>query len=59
VSKHRHLSPDQLQAGLEAIRQSPTDTAVVKAIVIRPQENQRVTLQECHVSPEQGVHGDR
>ena len=53
-----HLSLDQLNDGLSGIRQSPVDNGVLKAIVIRPATNERVSLTECEVSPELGVHGD-
>jgi MOSC domain-containing protein YiiM len=53
-----HLSLDQLNDGLSDIRQSPVDKGVLKAIVIRPATNERVSLTECEVSAELGVHGD-
>lgn len=53
-----HLSLDQLNDGLSDIRQSPVDKGVLKAIVIRPASDERVSLTECEVSPELGVHGD-
>ncbi len=54
----RHLTLEELQAGLPAIRQSPCDDGILAAIVIRPKTNQRTSLQQCHVSPELGAHGD-
>lgn len=53
-----HLSLSKLEAGLNHIQQSPPDEGIVEAIVIRPQTGKRVSLQECELSPEQGVHGD-
>jgi polynucleotide kinase-phosphatase len=44
--------------GLPQIRQSPTDDGLLKAIVIRPATDERVSLTECEISPELGVHGD-
>ena len=54
----RHLTLDELNAGLPIILQSPQDQGVVKSIVIRPVTNQRESLSECELSPELGVHGD-
>ncbi len=53
-----HLTIDQLHAGLSRVRQSPVDRGKLKAIVIRPTTNERVSLSECEVSPDLGVHGD-
>ncbi len=55
----QHLTTDQLNDGLPYIRQSPTDHGVLKAIVIRPRENERRSLQHVELSPESGVHGDK
>ena len=53
-----HLTYDELHRGLPEIRQSPADQGVLKGIVIRPSTDQRVSLTECEISPELGVHGD-
>jgi hypothetical protein len=53
-----HLSLDELRQGLDEIRQSPKDRGIVKAIVIRPETDARVSLQRCELSPDGGVHGD-
>jgi MOSC domain-containing protein YiiM len=53
-----HLSLDELRQGLDEIRQSPKDRGILKAIVIRPETDARVSLQRCEVSPDGGVHGD-
>ena len=53
-----HLSLEELQDGLGEIRQSPKDRGVLKAIVIRPETDARVSLQRCELSPDSGVHGD-
>lgn len=55
----QHLTTDPLNDGLPYIRQSPTDHGVLKAIVIRPRENERLSLQHVELSPEGGVHGDK
>jgi MOSC domain-containing protein YiiM len=54
----RHLSLDELLRGLDEIRQSPADSGLLKAIVIRPETDARTSLQRCELSPELGVHGD-
>ncbi len=53
-----HLTIEEIEAGLPAVRQSPRDHGVLKAIVIRPAENERAVLQQAELSPEGGVHGD-
>ncbi len=54
----RHLRLDELREGLGDIMQSPKDRGVLKAIVIRPVTDERLSLQQCALSPEGGVHGD-
>lgn len=55
----RHLTMQELEAGLDHIRQSPPDAGRLDVIVIRPAPSQRVILQSVEISPEGGVHGDR
>jgi MOSC domain-containing protein YiiM len=54
----QHLSLADLHAGLPTSRQSPSDQGVLKAIVIRPATDERISLGECKLSAELGVHGD-
>ena len=54
----KHLSLDELNRGLSEILQSPKDRGVLRAIVIRPETDARVSLPQCQLSPEGGVHGD-
>jgi MOSC domain-containing protein YiiM len=54
----RHLRLEELRQGLDEIRRSPQDQGTLRAIVIRPQTDARVSLQRCELSPEVGVHGD-
>lgn len=54
----RHLSSDQLNGGLEHIRQSPANHGTLDLIVIRPADLQRTELAHCDVSFRGGVHGD-
>jgi len=53
-----HLNLEELEAGVENIKQSPKDDGTLECIVIRPDTDQRVDLQECELSPKGGVHGD-
>ena len=53
-----HLTLGELNKGLPEIRQSPVDEGVLKAIVIRPATDERISLTQSEISPEFGVHGD-
>ena len=53
-----HLSMDELEAGLDAVRQSPRDQGKLEMIVIRPATDERVSLDECEVSAGRALHGD-
>jgi hypothetical protein len=54
----RHLSIDELNAGLPEILASPKEEGVLRAIVIRPAEGERRDLECCEVSLALGTHGD-
>jgi MOSC domain-containing protein YiiM len=54
----KHLSLDELKESLSEILQSPKDRGILRAIVIRPETDARVSLEQCELSPEGGVHGD-
>jgi hypothetical protein len=54
----RHLTFGELQEGLSEIMRSPKDRGTVTAIVIRPETDARVSLRQCELSPDGGVHGD-
>ena len=53
-----HLTIDQLEAGLETIRQSPKDDGVLELIVRRPQLGEREVLEAGRLDPEDGLVGD-
>jgi MOSC domain-containing protein YiiM len=55
----RHLTREELEAGLPAIRASPADDGVLEAIVVRPVSGERLDLASGEVSLAEGVHGDR
>lgn len=54
----RHLSLQELEAGLEIIRQSPKDHGVLELIVRRPQVGEREVLTAGELDLEQGLVGD-
>ncbi|HMD36793.1 MAG TPA: MOSC domain-containing protein [Vicinamibacterales bacterium] len=54
-----NLTADQLEAGLDTIRDSPKDGGIVEMIVRRPRVGEREALEEAEVSPERGLVGDR
>ncbi len=53
-----HLSMEELEAGLDHIRQSPRENGVVKLIVRRPNVDERELLQEAELSLSDGLVGD-
>lgn len=54
----QHLSLMELEAGLEYIRQSPTDNGVLKLIVRRPDVDVREVITTAELSLEEGLIGD-
>lgn len=54
----KHLSMEELESGLENIRQSPRDEGKVAMIVRRPDVGQREVLEEGMLDLEQGLVGD-
>ena len=55
----RHLSIDELEQGLDAIRQSPRDEGGLELIVRRPCANEREVLEVAELDPARGLLGDR
>src|SRR5437660_1597334 len=53
-----HLTTEQLQAGLEHIRQSPKDNGVLELIVCRPKAGERHILEEGSLDLAKGLLGD-
>ncbi len=56
--KMKHLTLDELEAGLETIRQSPQDNGVLEMIVIRPSTDERTVLHEGELDTAVGLVGD-
>jgi MOSC domain-containing protein YiiM len=54
----RHLTRAELEAGLEAIRDSPKDNGVVELIVSRPRPSGREVLDHAQLDPGEGLKGD-
>ena len=53
-----HLSRTELDAGLDHIRQSPTDGGALKMIVRRPNVDEREVIEAGELSTEVGLVGD-
>lgn len=58
VPMAKHLTLHELNRGLSNILQSPQDGGILRAIVIRPETDERMSLDQCEISPALGVHGD-
>ena len=54
----KHLTLDELEAGLEAIRQAPKDQGVLEMIVRRPEIDLREVLEEGALDMAEGLVGD-
>jgi MOSC domain-containing protein YiiM len=54
----RHLTRAELDAGLDAIRNSPRDTGVVELIVSRPRPGTREVLDHAQLDPSAGMVSD-
>src|SRR5262245_30784771 len=55
MSEVRHASTSELEAGLEAICQSPQDGGILEMIVRRPQVGARETLEVGELDPDHGI----
>ncbi len=53
-----HLTTEQLEAGLDHIRESPADEGRLELIVQRPAEDERVVLDTGELNVEEGLAGD-
>jgi len=54
----RHLSKEELEAGLDEIRRSPKDSGVLNLIVRRPEIEQREVLDVGRLDLAEGLMGD-
>jgi hypothetical protein len=55
----RHVTKEELEAGLDEIRQSPKDAGVLKLIVRRPYVGAREVLENGELDLVEGLVGDR
>lgn len=55
----KHLIREEIEKGMPNVFNSPKEAGVVEAVFIRPERNERKSLQEVQLSPENGVEGDR
>ena len=58
MDNERHLSREELEAGLADIRQSPRDRGAVQMIVRRPDTDKRETLTRGELDTTEGLIGD-
>ena len=58
IQATKYLSMEELEAGLEYIRQSPKDEGELKLIVRRPQIEEREVLQTGQLDLDEGLVGD-
>jgi len=58
MTTSKQLSTEELEQGLDIIRQSPQDEGVLKLIVRRPDVDQRETIATGHLDVGEGLVGD-
>jgi hypothetical protein len=58
MSEAKHLTTEELEAGLDEIRRSPKDEGVLQLIVRRPQTEERELLEEGQIDLVEGLVGD-
>ena len=58
TSEIKHLTMDELEAGLDEIRRAPKDEGVLRLIVRRPQIEERELLEDAELHLEEGLVGD-
>jgi hypothetical protein len=54
----KHLTRDELEAGLDEIREAPKDGGLLRLIVRRPNVDEREVLDEAELHPAEGLVGD-
>jgi len=59
AAAERHLTPAELEAGLDHLRGAPADVGRVELVLRRPAEGEREILEAAELTPEDGVVGDR
>jgi MOSC domain-containing protein YiiM len=54
----KHLTPEELEAGLDHIRESPKDNGILHMVVCRPQIDSRKVLDSAMLDVNHGMIGD-
>jgi MOSC domain-containing protein YiiM len=54
----KHLTMEELEAGLDYIRQSPKDEGILELIARRPKDDERETLETGQLDLKSGLEGD-
>jgi MOSC domain-containing protein YiiM len=54
-----HATPAELEAGLNTVREAPTDRGTLELVVVRPEVGEREVLDEATLDLDDGVVGDR
>ena len=54
-----HATPAELGAGLDTVREAPTDRGTLELVVVRPEVGEREVLDEATLHLDDGVVGDR
>src|SRR4030095_10773623 len=58
IAEIKHLTMEELEAGLDEIRQAPKDEGVLQLIVRRPHVDEREILEEAELHLQEGLVGD-
>ncbi len=58
MTEVKYLTVDELEKGLDYIRESPKNNGVIEMIVCRPERNQRIVMTEGIIDPDEGLVGD-
>ncbi|MEP6569552.1 MAG: MOSC domain-containing protein [Acidobacteriota bacterium] len=58
IAEIKHLTMDELEAGLDEIRRAPKDEGLLRLIVRRPQVEEREVLEEGELHLDEGLVGD-
>jgi hypothetical protein len=58
IAEVKHLTMEELEAGLDEIRRAPKDEGRLEMIVRRPETEHREVLDEGQLDPDEGLVGD-
>ena len=58
ITKQKHLTMAELEAGLDEILQAPKDEGLLRLIVRRPRVEEREVLEEGELHTSEGLVGD-